>query len=262
MESNKEFHTVYETVNVLNGKNYFGKHSTNNINDSYKGSGTALIAAIKKYKKENFTKEILFVYDTEEEAYAKEAELVTEEFVKLRTNYNLDTGGDGGKKRSEETKKLISDKASTHSEKKRRSEAISGDKNPNWGGKLVTEEYRAKMSKAIKGNNMGEKHWTADPEKSAKAYIPEYRARLTQALLDRNHHHSDEHKSYISNKFKGGGNPMAGVISPTIKVTIDGETKRACDWRKSLSLKTMKDLMAYLETLVKKEKCIYAKNID
>lgn len=89
-------YTVYKTTNLVNNKIYIGKHQTDNLNDDYLGSGKLLVSAIEKYGRENFKKEILFVFETEEEMNVKEAELVTEEFVKEDSNYNLCPGGQGG----------------------------------------------------------------------------------------------------------------------------------------------------------------------
>ena len=36
-----KYHFVYITTNTINGKQYVGDHSTNNINDHYLGSGKA-----------------------------------------------------------------------------------------------------------------------------------------------------------------------------------------------------------------------------
>lgn len=90
------FYTVYKTTNKVNGKIYFGVHQTKNPEDSYLGSGILLIRAIEKHGVENFEKEVLFTFDNPEDMFAKEAELVTEEFVQQDDNYNLKVGGSGG----------------------------------------------------------------------------------------------------------------------------------------------------------------------
>ena len=86
------FYTVYKITNTINGKYYIGKHQTNNLNDGYMGSGKILKHAIKKYGIENFIKEILFVFDNEQEMNDKEKELV----VVSEETYNLINGGIGG----------------------------------------------------------------------------------------------------------------------------------------------------------------------
>lgn len=90
------FYTIYKITNKINGKIYIGKHQTKVLNDGYMGSGKHLKRAIEKYGVENFEKEIIFQFDNEADMNAKEAELVTEEFVKKDTNYNLCLGGKGG----------------------------------------------------------------------------------------------------------------------------------------------------------------------
>lgn len=88
--------TVYKTINLLNGMIYIGKHQTKNPDDEYLGSGKRLKYAIKKYGIENFKKEVLFIFESEEEMNSKEAELVTEEFCSRDDTYNLCPGGHGG----------------------------------------------------------------------------------------------------------------------------------------------------------------------
>lgn len=90
------FYTVYRTTNNVDSKIYIGKHQTDNLEDDYLGSGKLLRRAIEKHGAENFSREILFVFDNEDEMNAKEAELVTEEFCSLDTNYNICPGGKGG----------------------------------------------------------------------------------------------------------------------------------------------------------------------
>ena len=89
-------YTIYKTTNTVNNKIYIGKHQTENINDSYLGSGISLERAINKYGKEYFIKEILYIFDNEEEMNSKEKELVSEEFIKRKDNYNESLGGEGG----------------------------------------------------------------------------------------------------------------------------------------------------------------------
>jgi len=60
------------------------------------GSGKYLKRAIAKHGLEAFSKEILFVFNTEEEMNAKEAEIVTEEYCLREDTYNLCPGGKGG----------------------------------------------------------------------------------------------------------------------------------------------------------------------
>lgn len=96
MKNIRIFHIVYKVINIINNNIYIGVHSTNNINDNYLGSGSAIRKAIKKYGKENFIKEILFIFNTREDALAKEKELVSKKFINEDETYNLQTGGNGG----------------------------------------------------------------------------------------------------------------------------------------------------------------------
>ena len=84
---------IYKIINIINGKIYIGQHCTENIDDGYMGSGKVIKQAIKKYGKEKFKKEILYIFDNEEEMLNMEREIVNEEFVNRLDTYNLTLGG-------------------------------------------------------------------------------------------------------------------------------------------------------------------------
>jgi hypothetical protein len=87
---------LYQTTNLINGKIYVGVHKTSNLEDGYMGSGKVLNLAIEKYGIENFRRDILEFFDTAKEMFAKEKEIVTEEFLLREDTYNLKHGGFGG----------------------------------------------------------------------------------------------------------------------------------------------------------------------
>lgn len=89
------YHFVYKTINQINGKFYYGVHSTNDLNDGYLGSGKNLKKAIKKYGLENFSRIIICFFDSKEEALYVEKTIVTKELVQDNNCYNLIVGGGG-----------------------------------------------------------------------------------------------------------------------------------------------------------------------
>lgn len=90
------YHFIYKTTNLINGKIYIGAHSTDNINDSYLGSGSILHKAITKYGRESFQREIIHFCETPDELYQLESEIVNEEFIARDDVYNVTLGGGGG----------------------------------------------------------------------------------------------------------------------------------------------------------------------
>lgn len=84
--------TIYKITNKINGNFYIGKHKTKDLNDKYMGSGKLIKAVIKKHGIENFEKEILETFNTEEEMNEAEKHYV----VLGEGSYNLCPGGQGG----------------------------------------------------------------------------------------------------------------------------------------------------------------------
>ena len=171
------FHLVYQITNLVNGKIYIGKHSTKDPYDNYFGSGKRIELAIKKYGIENFTKEILYCFTDEKEAYLKEEELVTQEFIDRNDTYNIVLGGKGLQKSTylnEEIRKKLSEshlgernhnfgKHRSQETKDKISKALkgkyTGERNHNFGNKTpLSQETKSKISKALKGRTLTKEH--------------------------------------------------------------------------------------------------------
>lgn len=88
------YHYLYKTTNLINKKYYIGIHSTDDLDDGYLGSGVYLKKAIKKYGRQNFSKEFLGFYSTRQELSYAERCIVTEDIVTNPNTYNLILGGD------------------------------------------------------------------------------------------------------------------------------------------------------------------------
>jgi hypothetical protein len=89
-------YTVYRTVNLANGRYYFGVHKTEDPNDSHLGSGNYIRAVLAKYGEHGFRKDVLFIYLDPESAFAKEDELIQCYRGRDPLCMNLRKGGSGG----------------------------------------------------------------------------------------------------------------------------------------------------------------------
>lgn len=114
---------IYITTNIVNGKRYIGQTSFKRgekKNARYLGSGKYLHEAIRKYGRENFTREILFVADSLDNLNWAERHFIQEfNAVKSREFYNVSPGGRAslgftGKKHSETRNMNLSKKFKGH----------------------------------------------------------------------------------------------------------------------------------------------------
>ena len=98
---------IYKTTNLITGKIYIGQDSKNN--PKYLGSGKYLNLSIKKYGRENFTKEFLCECSSREELNEKERYWIKELNSKYPNGYNITEGGFTGPYGpiSEEQKKIL-----------------------------------------------------------------------------------------------------------------------------------------------------------
>jgi len=157
----KETWILYQTTNKVNEKIYVGVHklSDKKYSQYYLGSGRNMKAALKKYGRANFIRVTLAEFSCAEDAYAAEAEMVNEEFIKRKDTYNLKTGGEGGleqtiwigrKHTAESIEKMRNSQKGifpTLETRQKRSIALKG--------RPKTDETKSKMSQAATGNMRG-----------------------------------------------------------------------------------------------------------
>jgi len=171
---------VYETRCLISGKIYVGVHRQDAPGfDGYFGSGRALKRAIKKHGVDAFERRTLFEFATDAEAYAREAEIVTEEFCKRRDTYNMKTGGmGGGGKHSPETRTKMSESRRG----KKHSPEHCAKMSESLRGRNFSPEHCAKISESLRGRKLSPEHRAS---LRGKKFSPEHRAKMREAALRR-----------------------------------------------------------------------------
>ena len=90
-----KFHFIYKTTNIINKRFYVGRHSTDNIQDNYLGSGIALLGSIQKYGADSFTREVLEFCENIELLLERE-EFWIKELDAIKKGYNITNSSCGG----------------------------------------------------------------------------------------------------------------------------------------------------------------------
>lgn len=93
-QQTRKTYYVYKVTCTLNGKIYIGKSSyTEHMNTSYLGSGRYIRAAVKKYGRSFFKKEVLFETEDSRLAYREEALLIAKfNSTNHALGYNISKG--------------------------------------------------------------------------------------------------------------------------------------------------------------------------
>ena len=168
---------LYQITNLINGKIYVGVHKTSSMEDGYMGSGKVILRAYEKYGIDNFTKVILETFDNSELMFAREKEVVTDEFLLREDTYNLRRGGFGGFDyiNSSGMPKML---GKNHSqETKDRLAEVLIERRKNGTAPKMTEEVRKNSSKSKLGTT-----YKLRPSKSA-----EHKEKLKAANLGKQH---------------------------------------------------------------------------
>ena len=178
---------VYCTTNLINGRKYIGQHKIGQENDErYLGSGLFLKQALRKYGKNNFSREILEYAFSKEELDQLEMDMISKyDAVNDNTFYNVAPGAYAhaqteetrqkisksltGITRSAETKKKMSEckkrenlspetikKISESSKGRKKSQEAIEKIRAAKVGKITSEETKKKISAALKGRVVSE----------------------------------------------------------------------------------------------------------
>ena len=194
----KQYNYIYKITNQVNSKIYIGKHSTDNLDDGYMGSGILICKAENKYGIENFTKEYLAFCDTEEKLNWFE-KFYIKKYKAREVGYNLTDGGDGG-----------SGYKHTDEYKKRMSALYKGSGNPMYGKNAedyMTDDAKKEKHRKVSESNKG-KHFMSDEQKQKISHINKGR---TSFWKDK--HLPEETKQKMRDNhadFKGEKHPMYG----------------------------------------------------
>lgn len=211
---NEKTHNIfYKTTNLVNGKFYYGIHSTDKLEDGYLGSGKLLKRAVKKHGTENFVREVIADYPTRKEASDREKLIVTPELIESSECYNLMTGGSNDFVLSEESRRLI---------------GINNSKPKH------TEEFKKQVSIQSKGRtHTDEAKLKIGIGNSNKYRPPELRAILSER--NKGKKHSPETRQKISEGNKGRtvspetrkkiGNAQLGELNHRYGKTTSDETR-------------------------------------
>lgn len=172
---------IYLTTNLINGKRYIGRHKKEFFDPYYKGSGTLLTEAFKKYGINNFNTELIEECNSEEELNEREIYWIDHYNAAYRDDfYNIALGGVKCRFTAETRMKMSLKKKGKHP----------------WNyGKKKTEEECKKLSESLKGRKSWAKGLTKETdERVAKWATP----------------HSEETKKKISEAKKGQPSPLKG----------------------------------------------------
>lgn len=169
---------VYITTNTISRKKYIGKRKYSPGWENYLGSGKLFKNALKKYGKDNFSREILCECITRLELDNQEKYYIDlYDAVNSKEFYNIHEGGTGGNLRSGWSKEQLETYWKNFSISLKGKYA--GENNPMWG-KTHTKEVREKIARC----------------NSERVFTDEMRKKYSDVKKGKKH--TEEHKSNIA----------------------------------------------------------------
>jgi hypothetical protein len=192
---------IYKTTNLINGKFYIGKDKNNNKN--YFGSGVAIRDSIKKYGKENFSKEILCVCTSIEELNEKEKYYINLYNSQDRNiGYNITNGGDGN--------------------------------SLSWNGDNLSESHKKNISEGLRKSIKFKEMWGGEEHRS-KLRDSRLKSEKVRELIN-----SEEWKNKISNSVKNSKKFKEAINSPERSKKISESMLNSESLKKSRSSEEFK----------------------
>ena len=146
---------IYITTNMLNGKKYIGQRVFSKGWKSYLGSGTALLNAVKKYGRENFSREIVAIAKSFEELNDLEQTFIRNHNATISDDYyNIAEGGLNGSPFLGKTKEEINIiKQKISMARTGKNYGFIGEKAPMYG-----KHHSEKTKESIRNSMMGVKN--------------------------------------------------------------------------------------------------------
>lgn len=247
---------VYLTTNLVNGKMYVGQHLSEGFDVKYKGSGTAVNRAFKKYGWDNFKCEVICWCSTQTQLNEAEDNYIRLLNTMSPNGYNLRGGGSKGKPCKESCKKMSEaqkkyfkneeNRKKMSETKKKYYESEEARKNMSEIKKkyFENEENRKKQSEALKGRVAWNKGKTGVYSEETRKNMSE--AHKGQTPTDETRKNmSEAKKKYWENKENRKKQSEAQINHPkkskkVYQYTLNGEFAK--EWE---SLHEIKRVLGY-----------------
>lgn len=193
---------IYEIKNNINNKTYIGQRkcpvNKTPETDLYMGSGTYLASSKKKYGLQNFTKKIIAICETSQNADILEKVFIVLYRAEGKGEYNIAKGGNGG----------YTCQYMTYEQKKQYSKKLS----ESLKGHIISNETRMKISKSNKGisRNKGIARSEETKRKISESKTGK-KLNLSAEQMYRRSKNFRENNPSKNRNLKGSNNPHFGI---------------------------------------------------